>query len=732
MNPLRHIKTLTTAILAVVTAAAVAEARPRQTGDGVPPTVRYYETVSMMSSAAQSGLGIPGATELAFAVLGRQFDLKLEAHDLYAPGATVVWVDDAGEVVEPAAKGMFLRGRVEGDADSWVRLTQHANGDLSGIIATSGETYFLEPARRFFGAGAAGETLAYALSDTESDWTPDSCATAHVPRPAAKKKGALPGFGRRGRLAAHQAVAELAQALAAGSLRRAQIGLIADYEYFDQHGADSAADLAEILNAVDGVYTAEVGVTLELLTTIIHTSVNDPFSNTTVPNTLLNEASTYRNNNDNSPGQPLYGADLAHLVTGRDLDTNVIGIAWLTSLCSSNYGVGVSQDYTPLLYNLTLLMAHEMGHNFAAPHDNQGGSACAAEPGIYIMNPSLSGSLQQKFSTCSKGLINQHVANSSCLDTVDPGPPTPLTLNAVPSPLVIGSALTLGGTGFTAGSRMQMFVATSSGTLSYGPFTPNSRTSTTLTFNQISPSIALGNGFGTVVVINTDQNYVTSNAQSALLAGNAALNMPTISHLNGVALRAFDPTIALATVESVIVQGATVTINGSGFSSPLVNLFTASGNKGPLTPLAGGTATQIRVVIPADTPTGPGSFQVVNSPYTGNVLSNAVSVPIGATVSISEVIQSGSTVTINGTGFSTMSVINLFAQQTGGGVNNFGGLGASGANVPLTFVDSTTLTFQVPAGTATGAAFVQVLNPPYIPYSSSTNDPDGAFTLTGA
>ena len=40
-----------------------------------------------------------------------------------------------------------------------------------------------------------------------------------------------------------------------------------------------------------------------------------------------------------------------------------------------------------------------------------------------------------------------------------------------------------------------------------------------------------------------------------------------------------------------------------------------------MTPLPGGTTTQIQVVVPAGTPTGPGSFQAVNAPYVGNVQS---------------------------------------------------------------------------------------------------------------
>ena len=63
---------------------------------------------------------------------------------------------------------------------------------------------------------------------------------------------------------------------------------------------------------------------------------------------------------------------------------------------------------------------------------------------------------------------------------------------------------------------------------------------------------------------------------------------------------------------------------------------------------------------------------MVNNPYTGNVLSNAVSVPLGALVTITDIVQSGNTVTVTGSGFSTLSVINLFNNQS-----NIGGFGGS-------------------------------------------------------
>ena len=49
--------------------------------------------------------------------------------------------------------------------------------------------------------------------------------------------------------------------------------------------------------------------------------------------------------------------------------------------------------------------------------------------------------------------------------------------------------------------------------------------------------------------------------------------------------------------------------------------------------------------------------------------------------------------------------------------------------IPLQFISSTELRFDRPAGAQSGPAFVEVLNPPYIPYSSSGNDPDGGFVF---
>jgi len=137
-------------------------------------------------------------------------------------------------------------------------------------------------------------------------------------------------------------------------------------------------------------------------------------------------------------------------------------------------------------------------------------------------------------------------------------------------------------------------------------------------------TVPLGNGFGAIYVVNTDENYVESNVVGSLLFGDAKDNIPTILQVDSVGLGPADLSIAVAHIDTVVAKGGTVTITGTGFNltsppwkpdvtGPAVNLYTANGNVGPLWPLPGATSTQIQIQVPVGTVTGPGNFQVVNS-----------------------------------------------------------------------------------------------------------------------
>ena len=316
--------------------------------------------------------------------------------------------------------------------------------------------------------------------------------------------------------------------------------------------------------------------------------------------------------------------------------------------------------------------------------------------------------------------------------------PAPI-IGSVPSTILVGASFNITGSHFSAVPKVNFFVATSSGPDNAGPLTP-SFTSAGLLTVPVPATIQLGQGFVAVQVVNTDQGFKASNLASALLQGSAGAGIPTLKSINGVGLAptSSDPSFATNNVQTVIVQSTSVKIGGAGFDASqgvAVNVFCActGGKVGPLfvSPGAGLTSTSFSVKLPASVPTGPASLVVINKGGDGSYAksSNAVSVVVGHTITVTSVSQNASTITVNGTGFSTLTVINFFNTQAGKVVNLGGLKPGGGARIPLTVVNSIKFTFIKPAGSVAGPAYVQALNPPFVPYTSSGNDPGGAFML---
>ena len=254
-------------------------------------------------------------------------------------------------------------------------------------------------------------------------------------------------------------------------------------------------------------------------------------------------------------------------------------------------------------------------------------------------------------------------------------------------------------------------------------------------------TVTQGEGVASVQVVNTDEGHIASNNVVALLQGDPASGLPSVTGINGVGLSpsSVDPDIAVANVETVVTAGGPVVLAGSGFDTTNgvgVDLFCdCPGGKANTAFLLPGdpglSSNYLTFALPssgAGSPiSGPGAFQVTNL---GNSFkSAAVSAPIGARISVSGVTQSGSTVTVTGTGFSNLTVINLFNLQPGA-VVNLGGLKPDGTpKIPISLVNNGVFTFTLPGAAVAGPAFVQALNPPFIPFSSSGDDPGGAFTV---
>ncbi len=364
----------------------------------VPAFVRHHEAASAEIRSPRAGDAAPRITLHA---LGRDLVLDLAPSPAFSPDFVVREVG-ADATTESAGAVQAWQGSVAGDPESRVAVAM-VDGTLDGLVAIDGETIFIEPARRWYDDAGRGDIIAYRASDVDTSSLNIACgaqsdATAMAALAATLDSGLSRPRSARG-----------------VSLDLLSVAMVADYEMYQYHGGSTTSYLSSILNQVSLIYQNDLSVLLQANSFTVYTTNADPFTSTT-PEVLLDEFGTLRA----TDGGAIHAAGLGHLYTGKDLAGNVVGIAYLGTLCANSTGVGLSEYFTANNYIQTLLTAHEMGHNFGAPHDNQGGSACSATPFGFIMNPSISDSLADEFSTCSLGFMEAEVAAASCISAAIP------------------------------------------------------------------------------------------------------------------------------------------------------------------------------------------------------------------------------------------------------------------------------------------------------------------------
>ncbi|MGH8431568.1 MAG: M12 family metallo-peptidase, partial [Solimonas sp.] len=211
-------------------------------------------------------------------------------------------------------------------------------------------------------------------------------------------------------------VSELKQsaALAAVPTGEMQVAVLGDSEFSTDNPIDAQGVVLARMNNVDGIFSNQVGVRLTVSTVRIFDNASDPFTTTTAADELLNEVGTYKNDSANG----IRNTGVAHLMTGRNLNGASVGIAFLSSLCSPRFGVSLSMGGLEISSaSAVLVAAHEIGHNFGAPHDAetdpQQSQACASTPPDFLMAAQLNGS--STFSQCSLSEMQPEIAAAACI-----------------------------------------------------------------------------------------------------------------------------------------------------------------------------------------------------------------------------------------------------------------------------------------------------------------------------
>ena len=188
---------------------------------------------------------------------------------------------------------------------------------------------------------------------------------------------------------------------------------------------DPQGEMLSTVNIVDGIFTSQLDVSIIPTDVRVLAAAGNPLQSTDAP-TLLDQLSDYRFATD-----AVRERGLAHLLTGKELDGNTAGIAFLGALCEPRAGVGLSEGWHGASI-AALIMAHELGHNFGSPHDAQDGSPCVNTPAHFLMAPVVN--FTSTFSACSREQMQPHIAAADCvvpLRIADVGIVAPAELQAL-------------------------------------------------------------------------------------------------------------------------------------------------------------------------------------------------------------------------------------------------------------------------------------------------------------
>lgn len=352
--------------------------------------------------ADQVGDQVRRSKRLTLKTAQQTFDLELEENNLLAAQYRAEEVVAGGSmraVARPTVR--TYKGKINGREDTAARLTLTPQL-FEGVLIADGEKYFIEPREKT----AAGETQGEFIFYKESDVIERDPATCDVTLPARIDHAAQAAAAQSSNPIPYQTLAANA-----GIGRNIEIATEADYEYVMATGGSSAAAnnaILSILNIVEETFESQLGISFIITYQHSWATAGDPYQST-VPSTVLTEFRNYWNTNFTS-----FNRDLAHMWTGKDLDGNTAGIAYVSVACqnpTASYGVSqhLKYDYEAMIG----ITAHEIGHNLGASHPD------AQQPPVADCANSIMGKTagsSQSFCQFSLNEITSYItSNGSCL-----------------------------------------------------------------------------------------------------------------------------------------------------------------------------------------------------------------------------------------------------------------------------------------------------------------------------
>lgn len=320
--------------------------------------------------------------------LGEQYnwDITIEPHDLRA--SNYISRSTQNNIVKTAADipCYTYKGFMNDQAKGEVRLSMGPKG-ISGFVTQNGQRYFIDRKADLLGGEDTGQIVVYREADVLfSDIQCGANETHHYEERLNTSKARASCDGQW----------EL------------EIATAATFSRFESQDSDVNAtnnSILEILNLVEPNYEP-FKVSFKVVEQVVFDcSTCTPWGNSNNPGTMIDEFTDW--------GPTGFSQEHDEGICFYDgAGSGTVGIAWLSAICRN-----IRYAVVDLLRSNTgnrVLVAHEMGHNFGADHDENGAP--------YIMAPSVGSSTV--FSPASISAIESHIDSRNCLDCITTEPTT--------------------------------------------------------------------------------------------------------------------------------------------------------------------------------------------------------------------------------------------------------------------------------------------------------------------
>lgn len=305
--------------------------------------------------------------------------------------------------------------------------------------------------------GSKGRQRLYTIITTVGDAAQSTARVSNIPA-SATRKGACstPVEDVTGhRHDTHEIESLTESELQAQTLVTARVATLstdADPEWYAKFGNESNAEILRIINTSEALFFRNFGIAFRIVKQHTYTDAS-PYTSTRADYLLSQFVRNPENPTNLGLASETFDADvdLKHLFSGKTIDNNVLGIAYIGTLCANaQLAYGLTQAH---IFDATFgIFSHEISHSLGAFHD-------AAAPGT-VMYPSISippatvystrslsemrGFLQRSNSCLSVELVDRQFGNVS--GSIENQTPEPRALTLKKQSLRRGASIRLSGT----------------------------------------------------------------------------------------------------------------------------------------------------------------------------------------------------------------------------------------------------------------------------------------------